>query len=109
LKGRDAMARRAAVMTQLGETPTAIRLPSGLWTALAALSGGGIGACILGLAWLPLLGRLERSLGIASMSLSTSQPLAPGEIVGGLLLLVAAGLAMGFFATPLPSGSDHAS
>jgi cell division protein FtsX len=107
LRGRDAMARRAAVLTQLGETPTAIRLPSGLWTALAALSGGGVGAFILSLAWHPLLGRLERSLGIASMS--TSLPLTPAEIGTGLFLLVAAGLAMGYYATPLPVGSDHGS
>lgn len=107
LRGRDAMARRAAVLTQLGETPVAIRLPSGMWTALAALAGGGVGACVLSLAWYPLLGRLERSLGIASALPSTPLPLA--EMAAGLLLLVAAGLAMGYFATPLPAEARHAS
>jgi cell division protein FtsX len=106
LRGREAMARRAAVLVQLGDTEAAIRLPSALWTASAALVGGGMGACVLALAWRPLLGRLERSLGIASML--PSSPLAPAEIAAGLLLLVTAGLAMGYFATPLAATHDHA-
>jgi cell division protein FtsX len=105
-RGRDTMARRAAVLDQLGETPAAIRLPSGLWVALAALVGGGVGAGILALAWRPLLGRLERGLGIASAL--PSPPLAPLEIAVGLVLMVAAGWALGYFATPLPTRSDHA-
>lgn len=105
-RGRDAMARRAAVLAQLGETPASIRLPSGLWVALAALVGGGTGAGILALAWRPLLGRLERSLGMASAL--PSPPLALAEIAAGLLVMIAAGCALGYFATPLPAPSDHA-
>jgi cell division protein FtsX len=100
------MARRAAVLAQLGETPAAIRLPSGLWVALAALVGGGAGAGILVLAWRPLLGRLERSLGIASAL--PLPPLALAEIAVGLLVMLAAGCALGYYATPLPAPSDHA-
>jgi cell division protein FtsX len=105
-RGRDTLARRAAVLDQLGETPAAIRLPSGLWVALAALVGGGVGAGLLALAWRPLLGRLERSLGIASAL--PSPPLGMVEIAAGLLLMVAAGWTLGYFATPLPASSDHA-
>jgi hypothetical protein len=105
-RGRDAMARRAAVLAQLGEAPVAIRLPSGLWVALAALVGGGTGVGILALAWRPLLSRLEHSLGIAS-SLPLP-PLALVEIAVGLLVMIAGGFSLGYFATPLPAPSDHA-
>jgi cell division protein FtsX len=106
LRSRGAMTRRAAVLVQLGETEAAIRLPAGLWTAAAALVGGGAGALVLGLAWRPLLGRLERSLGVISTLPSAS--LAPAEIAAGLAVLMLAGLAMGYFATPLPRATDHA-
>ena len=105
LRNRRAVAERAAVLAQLGETPAAIRLPSGLWTGLAALAGGGVGALVLAFAWRPLIGRLEGSLGIVSSQPAPS--LAGVEIAAGLALLVLAGLAMGYFATPLPPASDH--
>jgi hypothetical protein len=100
------VAERAAVLAQLGETPAAIRLPSGLWTAMAALAGGGAGALILSLAWRPVVAHLEDSLGIVSAH--PSPLLASAEIVAGLAFMIAAGLAMGYFATPLPPTSDHA-
>ncbi|MBN2574379.1 MAG: hypothetical protein JXP73_07425 [Deltaproteobacteria bacterium] len=106
LRGHDAMARRAAVLDQLGETPAVIRLPAGLWSATAALVGGGLGALILASAWRPLLDRLEQSLGIASTL--PLAPLAPAEIAAGLAIIALAGLAMGYFATPLPRAADHA-
>jgi cell division protein FtsX len=106
VRNRGAVATRAAVLTQLGETPAAIRLPSGLWTAAAALAGGGAGALILALAWQPFLGRLEEKLGIVASQ--PPVPLAGFEIASGLALLMLTGLAMGYFATPLPQTSDHA-
>jgi cell division protein FtsX len=106
LRNRGSVAERAAVLAQLGETPVAIRLPSGLWTALAALVGGGAGALALALSWRPILALLESSLGI--VPLTPSPWLAGTEIVAGLAFIAAAGLAMGYFATPLPPGSDHA-
>ena len=68
--------------------------------------GGGVGALILALAWRPLLDRLERSLGVASAV--PLAPLAPAEIVAGLAVIALAGLAMGYFATPLPRVGEHA-
>jgi cell division transport system permease protein len=106
LRGHAAMARRAAVLDQLGETPAAIRLPAGLWTAMAALTGGGVGALLLALAWRPLLDRLERSLGVVATL--PSAPLAPAEVAAGLAIMALAGLAMGYFATPVPRPADHA-
>ena len=106
LRSRGAVAGRAAVLTQLGETPAAIRLPSGVWTAMAALAGSGAGALVLAVAWRPMQGRLERSLGI--MTTLPSPPLAPTEIAAGLAVMVLIGLAMGYFAAPLPRAADHA-
>jgi cell division protein FtsX len=105
LRSRGVVARRAAVLAQLGETPTAIRLPSGLWTAMAALAGGGTGALLLIFTWRPLLGRLESSLGIVTAP--PSPPLAGVEIAVGLAAMVLAGLVMGYFAAPLPPAADH--
>ena len=106
LRGRASVAERAAVLSQLGETPLGIRLPTGLWTALAALAGGGVGALVLRLGWQPALARLEETLGLVAPRPLT--PLAGGEILAGLACLTLAGLAMGYFATPLPSDADHA-
>ena len=105
LRNRGAVARRAAVLVQLGETPAGIRLPSSLWTAMAALLGGSAGALALGLGWRPLLARLESSLGIVGPYPQTA--LAGTEIATGLVLMAIAGLAMGYYATPLPRASDH--
>jgi cell division protein FtsX len=106
LRSRSTVAERAAVLSQLGETPVGIRLPTGVWTALAALAGGGAGALALRLAWPPILARLERALGIVGTL--PSAPLAGTEILAGLGCMVLAGLAMGYFATPLPSDAEHA-
>lgn len=107
LRTRASVAERAAVLAQLGETPSAVRLPAGLWTALAALAGGGLAALLLVVAWPFAVGRLEASLGVTS---AQALPTLPGpEIAAGLLLTVVGGLAMGYFATPLPSrADDHA-
>jgi cell division protein FtsX len=105
LRNRGAIARRAAVLAQLGETPSGIRLPSGLWTAAVALLGGGAGALCLAFGWGPLLARLETHLGVASSQ--GVRPLGGTEVACGLLLMALAGLGMGYFATPLPSNSDH--
>jgi cell division protein FtsX len=107
LRSRSAVAKRAAVLVQLGETAPGIRLPGGLWMAATAVVGGGIGALVLRLGWQPLVGRLERSLGIV-----TSPPpfpfLAPSELVAGLVVVLLVGLVMGYFATPLPRAQDRA-
>jgi cell division protein FtsX len=105
LRNRGAVVRRAAVLAQLGETPAGIRLPSSLWTAAVALLGGGTGALLLTLGWNPILARLESHLGVASDL--GRLPLAGLELASGLVLLAIVGLAMGYFATPLPSTSDH--
>jgi hypothetical protein len=94
------------VLSQLGETPLGIRLPTGAWTALAALAGGGLGALTLRLGWRPVIAWLEGGLGIVGTG--SSAPLAAGDILAGLACMTAAGLAMGYFATPLPSDGDHA-
>lgn len=106
LRSRATVAERAAVLAQLGETPAAIRLPAGLWTALAALAGGALGALLLTLAWPFALGRLEASLGVASPL--PVPVLGATEIAIGLLLLGLGGLAMGYLATPLHPADDHA-
>jgi cell division protein FtsX len=106
LRSRANVAERAAVLAHLGETPVGIRLPAGAWTALAALAGGGAGALALRLGWRPALARLEDSLGIASARVAT--PLPGVEILAGLAFMLLAGLAMGYFATPLPADPDHA-
>ncbi|HEX7508747.1 MAG TPA: permease-like cell division protein FtsX, partial [Polyangia bacterium] len=49
LRSRSAGARRAAVLVQLGETVSGIRLPTSLWMAAAATIGGSVGALVLGL------------------------------------------------------------
>lgn len=106
LRSRATVAERAAVLAQLGETPAAIRLPAGLWTALAALAGGAVGALLLTVAWPFALGRLEANLGVAS-----PQPvpaLGATEIAIGLGLLALGGLLMGYLATPLCTADDHA-
>jgi hypothetical protein len=61
---------------------------------------------VLALSWRPILALLESSLGI--VPLTPSPWLAGTEIVAGLAFMAAAGLAMGYFATPLPPASDHA-
>jgi cell division protein FtsX len=106
LRSRSAVAERAFVLGQLGETPTAIRLPAGLWMAGAALVGWAVGLIVLAIAWKPLLVRLERSLGI-----TTDLPLAlfdRSEMVTGFVLVLLLGLLMGYFATPLPRLANHA-
>jgi cell division protein FtsX len=105
LRSRSAVAQRAAVLVQLGETPTGIRLPASLWMAAAAIIGGGVGAVILALTWRPLVGHLERSLGLATTPALTS--LNGAELVTGFAVFLFVGLAMGYFATPL-SRKDHA-
>lgn len=104
LRNRAGVAERAAVLSQLGETPVGIRLPGGVWTALAALAGGGAGALVLRLGWPPLLARLEEALGIVGTP--AAAPLAVAEILPGLACMTLAGLAMGYFATPLPSDAE---
>ncbi len=106
LRSRAAVAERAAVLRQLGETSVGIRLPTGAWTGLAALAGGGVGALALRLGWQPLLARLEGALGIVGVQ--AAAPLAGAEILAGLACMTLAGLAMGYFATPLPSDAEHA-
>jgi cell division protein FtsX len=102
---RTALARRAAVLVQLGETTTGIRLPSGLWMAAAAAIGGAVAATTLSLGWQPLVGRIERSLGMLG---SSSLPALGGaEVATGLAVLVALGLAFGYFATPVPESDSH--
>ena len=106
LRGRGAVTERAAVLVQLGETASGIRLPGSLWMAAAAAVGGGIGALVLRLGWQPLVGRLERSLGIV-----TSPPfpsLNPSEIAVGIAMVLLVGLTMGYFVTPLPRTQDRA-
>jgi cell division protein FtsX len=106
LHSRSATRQRAAVLTQLGETTSGIRLPAMLWMAATALTGGGVGALFLTLGWRPLIGRLETSLGIASAS--PLPRLGLREIAAGLAFTLVVGLALGFFATPLPRPDDHA-
>ena len=104
LLSRGVARRRAAVLVQLGETASGIRLPSSLWMAMAALIGGG-GALALTLAWSPLIHRLETSLGVVA---TTPLPrLASTEVAVGIGLAVLFGLVIGFFATPLPGTDDH--
>jgi cell division protein FtsX len=105
LRSRGVARGRAAVLVQLGETTSGTRLPSSLWMAMAALVGGGGGALLITLAWRPLIHRLETSLGIAA---TTPLPrLGSAEIAVGLGFVVLLGLAMGFFATPLPQTDDR--
>ncbi len=105
LGSRDVARERAAVLVQLGETTSGIRLPSSLWMAMAALVGGGSGALLLTLIWRPLIHRLETNLGVAA---ATPLPrLDSAEIAVGLGLAVLLGIALGFFATPLPQTDDH--
>jgi cell division protein FtsX len=106
LRSRHGVARRALVLVQLGETPAGIRLPSSLWTALAALAGGSMGAVVFSFAWQPLLVRLERTLGIVTAL--PLPPLSTSEVAAGLAVIAIAGLTMGYFAPPLPRSSDHA-
>ncbi len=106
VRSRSAGEARAAVLLQLGETDTGVRLPTSLWMAAAALLGSAAGGAVLGLAWRPLLLRLERGLGIVA---PTPLPfLGAVEIVGGLGVAFLLGLGLGFFATPLPKVGDHA-
>jgi cell division protein FtsX len=106
LRSRSAVARWAAVLTQLGETPAGIRLPASLWMAAAATVGGGTGALILALAWRPLVGRIERSLGL--MANPPFPSLDGTELATGFAVVLLVGLAMGYFATPLPRHQHHA-
>jgi cell division protein FtsX len=106
MRSRSAGRTRAAVLLQLGETDTGVRLPASLWMAAAALLGGAAGALIVGVGWRPLLAKLERSLGIA---VATPLPFFSGrELVGGLAIAFLLGLGLGFFATPLPRVDGHA-
>ena len=106
LRSRSAVARRAAVLVQLGETASGIRLPSSLWMAAAATVGGGGGALVLGLGWQPLVSRLERNLGIVTNPPFPS--LDRAEIGTGFAIALVVGLVMGYFATPLPRTQDRA-
>jgi len=106
LRSRGAVARRAVVLVQLGETASGIRLPASLWMAAAAVVGGGVGALVLALGWRPLVGRLERHLGIVTSSPFPS--LGGAEVATGFAIVLLVGLAMGYFATPLPRTQDRA-
>lgn len=106
LRSRAAVARRAAVLDQLGETASGIRLPASLWMAAAAAAGGGVGALVLSLGWQPLVSRLERSLGIVTNA--PCPALGHADIAMGFAVVLLAGLAMGYFATPLPRTQDRA-
>jgi cell division protein FtsX len=105
LRSRSAVARWAAVLAQLGETPSGIRLPASLWMAAAAIAGGGTGGLILALAWPPLVGRLEGSLGLLAGSSGSS--LGGTELATGFAVVLLLGLAMGYFATPLSRNQDR--
>jgi cell division protein FtsX len=102
---RTSLARRAAVLVQLGETRSGIRLPSGLWMAGTAAIGGAAAATTLSLLWQPLIGRLERSLGM--LGPSPLPALGRADVAIGLALLVALGLGLGHFATPVPESDRH--
>ena len=106
LRSRSAVARRAAVLVQLGETASGIRLPASLWMAAASAVGGGVGALFLSLGWQPFVSRLERNLGIVSAPPFPS--LDRAEVATGFALVLLVGLAMGYFATPLPRTQDRA-
>lgn len=103
---RGALARRTAVLVQLGETSSGVRLPSTVWMAVTAALGGGAAAGVLALGWQPLLGRLEHSLGMAAAA--PLPVLGRGEIAAGLATLVAVGLALGYLATPATKDDGHA-
>jgi cell division protein FtsX len=106
LRSRSAAAGRAAVLVQLGETASGIRLPASLWMAAASAVGGGTGALVLALGWQPFVSRLERNLGIVSAPPFPS--LNRFEIATGFALVLLVGLAMGYFATPLPRTQGRA-
>jgi len=99
-RSRDAGRAQAAVLLDLGESNAGVRLPASLGMAAAALLGGTLGTLLLRLAWRFALGHLEASLGIA---VATPPPLlGGGEIIASLGLAFLLGLALGYFATPLP-------
>jgi cell division protein FtsX len=102
---RTSLARRAAVLGQLGETASGIRLPSSLWMAIAAAIGGAVAATTLAVFWRPLVARVERSLGM--LGSSPLPTLGRAEVVTGLAVLVSLGLLLGYFATPVPEGNRH--
>jgi cell division protein FtsX len=106
LRSRRAVARRAAVLVQLGETASGIRLPTSLWMAAAAAAGGGVGALVLALGWQPLVSRLERNLGIVAHSPFPS--LNGVEVATGFALVLLVGLTMGYFSPHLPRTQDRA-
>jgi cell division protein FtsX len=106
VQSRGAVAQWAAVLTQLGETPSGIRVPTSVWMAAAAMVGGGTGALVLALAWPPLVRRLERSLGLAPSAAFAS--LGGAELATGLAMVLLVGLAMGYFATPLSRNRGRA-
>lgn len=106
VRSRRATRARAAVLLELGETPAGVRWPSSLCMATAALLGGAAGVGALSVSWRPLLARLERSLGMVA---STPLPGFGGiEIGAGLAVAFVLGLAMGYFATPLPRLDERA-
>ncbi len=102
---RTTLARRAGVLVQLGETTSGIRLPSGLWMAVAAAAGGAVAAATLSLVWRSLVARIERSLGMVGTSALPA--LGRSEVAIGLAVLVVLGLVLGYFATPVPESDRH--
>jgi hypothetical protein len=73
--------------------------------AVAAAAGGGAAATTLSLLWQPLVARLERSLGM--LGPSPLPALGRADVAIGLALLVALGLGLGHFATPVPESDSH--
>lgn len=106
LRSQGALRARATVLVHLGQTTRGVRLPAALWMSSCALLGGAAGALAIRLGWRPLLGSVERGLGIA--------PAAPVPVLGGNEILVGLaaafvlGLGLGYFATPLPKVADRA-
>jgi len=106
VRSRNGAQNQAEVLLELGETSSAVRLPSSLWMCAAGLVGGTAGLLLLRVCWRPLLVRVESNLGIAA---SAPLPfLAGNEVAGGLAIVGLLGLVLGYFATPLPRADSHA-
>lgn len=103
---RRALARRAAILIQLGATRTAIRLPASLWMALAAALGGAAAAATLAWLWQPLVAHLERGLGM--LGTSPLPTLGRTELAAGLAVLVSVGWVVGYWSTPVSGSDGHA-
>jgi glycerol uptake facilitator-like aquaporin len=73
--------------------------------AVAAAIGGAVAATTLSLLWRPLVARIEHSLGI--LGTSPLPALGRAEVATGLAVLIAFGLALGCFATPVPQSDSH--